>query len=130
KAIMNPFGMVLVTGPTGSGKTTTLYSGLAKLNVPEVNIMTVEDPVEYNLEGINQVIVQEDIGRTFASVLRAFLRQDPNIILVGDVRDLETGSIAIKAALHGHLGLSTLHTNDAPSSINRLPAMGIDPLPA
>ncbi|HVP39905.1 MAG TPA: type IV-A pilus assembly ATPase PilB [Candidatus Saccharimonadales bacterium] len=127
KAIMNPYGMVLVTGPTGSGKTTTLYSALSKLNTPEVNIMTAEDPVEYNLEGVNQVLVQEDIGRTFAAALRAFLRQDPNIILVGEVRDAETASIAIKAALTGHLVLSTLHTNDAASSVNRLIDMGMEP---
>ncbi len=127
RAILNPYGMVLVTGPTGSGKTTTLYSAMSKLNTPEVNIMTAEDPVEYNLEGINQVLVQEDIGRSFAGVLRAFLRQDPNIILVGEIRDLETGAIAIKAALTGHLVLSTLHTNDAPSTVNRLVDMGIEP---
>ena len=127
RAIMNPYGMVLVTGPTGSGKTTTLYSAMSKLNTPEVNIMTAEDPVEYNLEGINQVLVQEDIGRSFAGVLRAFLRQDPNIILVGEIRDLETGAIAIKAALTGHLVLSTLHTNDAPSTVNRLIDMGVEP---
>ncbi|MBI5835652.1 MAG: type IV-A pilus assembly ATPase PilB [Candidatus Eisenbacteria bacterium] len=127
RAILNPYGMVLVTGPTGSGKTTTLYSALSKLNTPEVNIMTAEDPVEYNLEGVNQVLVQEDIGRTFAAALRAFLRQDPNIILVGEIRDVDTCSIAIKAALTGHLVLSTLHTNDAASSINRLIDMGMEP---
>src|SRR5690606_40151347 len=117
RAIMNPYGMVLVTGPTGSGKTTTLYSALSKINTDEVNIMTAEDPVEYNLPGINQVQVRSEIGLTFASALRAFLRQDPNIIMIGEIRDLETGGIAIKAALTGHLVLSTLHTNDAPSTI-------------
>ncbi|HSU13496.1 type IV-A pilus assembly ATPase PilB [Longimicrobium sp.] len=127
KAIMNPYGMVLVTGPTGSGKTTTLYSALSKINTNEVNIMTAEDPVEYNLHGINQVQVRTDIGMTFAAALKAFLRQDPNIIMVGEVRDLETGSIAIKAALTGHLVLSTLHTNDAPSTITRMVDMGIEP---
>ena len=119
--------MVLVTGPTGSGKTTTLYSALSKINVPEVNIMTAEDPVEYNIDGINQVLVNEDVGLTFAAALKAFLRQDPNIIMVGEIRDLETSSIAVKAALTGHLVLSTLHTNDAPSSINRLVDMGVEP---
>jgi len=127
KAIMNPYGMVLVTGPTGSGKTTTLYSALSKINTHEVNIMTAEDPVEYNLHGINQVQVRTDIGMTFAAALKAFLRQDPNIIMVGEIRDLETGSIAIKAALTGHLVLSTLHTNDAPSTITRMVDMGIEP---
>jgi type IV pilus assembly protein PilB len=127
RAIMNPYGMVLVTGPTGSGKTTTLYSALSKINTPEVNIMTAEDPVEYNLHGINQVQVRTDIGMTFAAALKAFLRQDPNIIMVGEIRDLETGSIAIKAALTGHLVLSTLHTNDAPSTITRMIDMGIEP---
>ncbi len=127
KAIAAPFGMVLVTGPTGSGKTTTLYSCLAKLNRPETNIMTAEDPVEYNLEGINQVQVRDEVGLTFASALKAFLRQDPNIIMVGEIRDLETGGIATKAALTGHLVLSTLHTNDAPSTINRMIDMGIEP---
>jgi type IV pilus assembly protein PilB len=127
KAIMNPYGMVLVTGPTGSGKTTTLYSALSKINTPEVNIMTAEDPVEYNLHGINQVQVRTDVGMTFAAALRAFLRQDPNIIMVGEIRDLETGSIGIKAALTGHLVLSTLHTNDAPSTITRMVDMGIEP---
>jgi type IV pilus assembly protein PilB len=127
RAIMNPYGMVLVTGPTGSGKTTTLYSALSKINTPEVNIMTAEDPVEYNLHGINQVQVRTDIGMTFAAALKAFLRQDPNIIMVGEVRDIETGSIAIKAALTGHLVLSTLHTNDAPSTITRMIDMGIEP---
>jgi type IV pilus assembly protein PilB len=127
KAIMNPYGMVLVTGPTGSGKTTTLYSALSRINTNEVNIMTAEDPVEYNLHGINQVQVRTDVGMTFAAALKAFLRQDPNIIMVGEVRDLETGSIAIKAALTGHLVLSTLHTNDAPSTITRMIDMGIEP---
>jgi type IV pilus assembly protein PilB len=127
RAIMNPYGMVLVTGPTGSGKTTTLYSALSKINTPEVNIMTAEDPVEYNLHGINQVLVRTEIGMSFAAALKAFLRQDPNIIMVGEIRDLETGSIAIKAALTGHLVLSTLHTNDAPSTITRMVDMGIEP---
>jgi type IV pilus assembly protein PilB len=127
KAIMNPYGMVLVTGPTGSGKTTTLYSALSRINTAEVNIMTAEDPVEYNLHGINQVQVRTDVGMSFAAALRAFLRQDPNIIMVGEIRDLETGSIAIKAALTGHLVLSTLHTNDAPSTITRMVDMGIEP---
>ncbi|HYJ80456.1 MAG TPA: type IV-A pilus assembly ATPase PilB [Longimicrobiaceae bacterium] len=126
KAILNPYGMVLVTGPTGSGKTTTLYSALSKINTPETNILTAEDPVEYNLHGINQTQVRTDIGMTFAAALRAFLRQDPNIIMVGEIRDLETGSIAIKAALTGHLVLSTLHTNDAPSTITRMVDMGIE----
>jgi type IV pilus assembly protein PilB len=126
-AIMNPYGMVLVTGPTGSGKTTTLYSALSKINTEDVNIMTAEDPVEYNLHGINQVLVRNEVGMTFAAALRAFLRQDPNIIMVGEVRDIETGSIAIKAALTGHLVLSTLHTNDAPSTITRLIDMGLEP---
>jgi type IV pilus assembly protein PilB len=127
KAILNPYGMVLVTGPTGSGKTTTLYSALSKINTPEVNIMTAEDPVEYNLHGINQVLVRTEIGMSFAAALKAFLRQDPNVIMVGEIRDLETGSIAIKAALTGHLVLSTLHTNDAPSTITRMIDMGIEP---
>jgi len=126
-AIMNPYGMVLVTGPTGSGKTTTLYSALSKINTEEVNIMTAEDPVEYNIHGINQVQVRTEIGMTFAAALRAFLRQDPNIIMVGEIRDIETGGIAIKAALTGHLVLSTLHTNDAPSTITRLIDMGLEP---
>jgi type IV pilus assembly protein PilB len=126
RAIMNPYGMVLVTGPTGSGKTTTLYSALSRINTNEVNIMTAEDPVEYNLHGINQVQVRTEIGMTFAAALKAFLRQDPNIIMVGEIRDLETGSIAIKAALTGHLVLSTLHTNDAPSTITRMIDMGIE----
>jgi len=127
KAIENPYGMVLVTGPTGSGKTTTLYSALSRINQIDVNIMTAEDPVEYNLLGINQVLVRNEVGMTFAAALKAFLRQDPNIIMVGEIRDLETGSIAIKAALTGHLVLSTLHTNDAPSTITRMVDMGIEP---
>src|SRR2546430_2361963 len=127
RAILNPYGMVLVTGPTGSGKTTTLYSALSRINQIDVNIMTAEDPVEYNLMGINQVFVRNDVGMTFAAALKAFLRQDPNIIMVGEIRDLETGSIAIKAALTGHLVLSTLHTNDAPSTITRMVDMGIEP---
>jgi type IV pilus assembly protein PilB len=126
KAILNPYGMVLVTGPTGSGKTTTLYSALSRINTPEVNIMTAEDPVEYNLMGINQVLVRTEIGLSFAAALKAFLRQDPNIIMIGEIRDLETGGIAIKAALTGHLVLSTLHTNDAPSTITRMIDMGIE----
>src|SRR6266536_3367675 len=127
EAIFKPWGMVLVTGPTGSGKTNTLYSALAKVNSPEVNIMTAEDPVEFNLPGINQVQMKEAIGLNFAATLRSFLRQDPNIILVGEIRDFETAEIAIKAALTGHLVLSTLHTNDAPSTISRLMNMGIEP---
>jgi type IV pilus assembly protein PilB len=127
EAIFKPWGMVLVTGPTGSGKTNTLYSALAKVNSPEVNIITAEDPVEFNLPGINQVQMKESIGLNFAATLRSFLRQDPNIILVGEIRDFETAEIAIKAALTGHLVLSTLHTNDAPSTINRLMNMGIEP---
>jgi len=126
-AIYRPFGMVLVTGPTGSGKTTTLYSALSELNKIMSNISTAEDPVEYNLVGINQVQIHEDIGLNFANALRAFLRQDPDIIMVGEVRDFETAEIAIKAALTGHLVLSTLHTNDAPSTINRLLNMGVEP---
>jgi type IV pilus assembly protein PilB len=126
-AIYRPFGMVLVTGPTGSGKTTTLYSALSELNKIASNISTAEDPVEYNLVGINQVQIHEDIGLNFANALRAFLRQDPDIIMVGEVRDFETAEIAIKAALTGHLVLSTLHTNDAPSTINRLLNMGVEP---
>ncbi len=126
-AIAQPYGMVLVTGPTGSGKTTTLYSALSKVNTDDTNIMTAEDPVEYNLHGINQVLVRSQIGLTFAAALRAFLRQDPNTIMVGEIRDLETGGIAIKAALTGHLVLSTLHTNDAPSTITRLIDMGLEP---
>lgn len=127
KAISQPFGMVLVTGPTGSGKTTTLYSALSELNKISQNISTAEDPVEYNLMGINQVQIHEEIGLTFANTLRAFLRQDPDIILVGEIRDYETAEIAIKAALTGHLVLTTLHTNDAPSTVNRLLNMGIEP---
>jgi len=127
KAIACPFGMVLVTGPTGSGKTTTLYSCLSKLNNSDTNIMTAEDPVEYNIDGINQVQVRDEVGLTFATALKAFLRQDPNIVMVGEIRDLETGGIATKAALTGHLVLSTLHTNDAPSTINRMIDMGIEP---
>jgi type IV pilus assembly protein PilB len=126
-SILNPYGMVLVTGPTGSGKTTTLYSALSKVNTEEVNIMTAEDPVEYNIYGINQVLVRNEIGMTFAAALKAFLRQDPNIIMVGEIRDIETGGIAIKASLTGHLVLSTLHTNDAPSTITRLIDMGLEP---
>ncbi|HUP42993.1 MAG TPA: type IV-A pilus assembly ATPase PilB [Thermoanaerobaculia bacterium] len=126
-AIFKPYGMVLVTGPTGSGKTNTLYSALSRLNTQEVNIMTAEDPVEFNIEGLNQVQMQERIGLNFASALRSFLRQDPNIVLVGEIRDFETAEVAIKAAMTGHLVLSTLHTNDAPSSINRLMNMGIEP---
>jgi type IV pilus assembly protein PilB len=127
EAIMKPYGMVLVTGPTGSGKTTTLYSALSKVNTEEVNIMTAEDPVEYNLHGINQVLVRNEIGMSFAAALRAFLRQDPNIIMVGEIRDLETGGISVKAALTGHLVLSTLHTNDAPSTVTRMLDMGLEP---
>jgi len=127
KAIESPYGMVLVTGPTGSGKTTTLYSALSRVNTPEVNIMTAEDPVEYNLEGINQVPINEDVGLTFSAALRAFLRQDPNIIMVGEMRDIDTASVAVKAALTGHLVLSTVHTNDAPSTLNRLMDMGLQP---
>ncbi len=125
-AIYQPFGMVLVTGPTGSGKTTTLYSALSDLNKTSENISTAEDPVEYNLTGINQVQIQESIGLSFAAALRAFLRQDPDIIMVGEIRDFETAEIAVKAALTGHLVLSTLHTNDAPSTINRLLNMGVE----
>src|SRR5215468_10358425 len=125
--IAKPYGMVLVTGPTGSGKTNTLYSALQSLNTVDTNIMTAEDPVEFNLPGINQVQMKEQIGLNFAAALRSFLRQDPNIILVGEIRDFETAEIAIKAALTGHLVLSTLHTNDAPSTISRLMNMGIEP---
>ena len=125
--IQKPWGMVLVTGPTGSGKTNTLYSSISKVNTSETNIMTAEDPVEFNLLGVNQVQVREAIGLNFAAALRSFLRQDPNIILVGEIRDFETAEIAVKAALTGHLVLSTLHTNDAPSTINRLMNMGIEP---
>ncbi len=127
EAIYRPFGIVLVTGPTGSGKTTTLYSALSELNKTTENISTAEDPVEFNLAGINQVQIHEEIGLTFANALRSFLRQDPDIILVGEIRDFETAEIAIKAALTGHLVLSTLHTNDAPSTVNRLLNMGIEP---
>ncbi|HEY2065266.1 MAG TPA: ATPase, T2SS/T4P/T4SS family [Gemmatimonadaceae bacterium] len=127
EAVQNPYGMVLVTGPTGSGKTTTLYSALSKVNNIDVNIMTAEDPVEYNLYGVNQVLVRTDIGMTFAAALKAFLRQDPNIIMVGEIRDLETGGIAIKAALTGHMVLSTLHTNSAPETVTRLLDMGLEP---
>jgi type IV pilus assembly protein PilB len=127
KAIFKPYGMVLVTGPTGSGKTNTLYSSISRVNTPETNIMTAEDPVEFNLHGINQVQVKESIGLNFAAALRSFLRQDPNIILVGEIRDFETAEIAVKASLTGHLVLSTLHTNDAPSTISRLMNMGIEP---
>src|SRR4028119_1148456 len=125
--IERPYGMVLVTGPTGSGKTNTLYSALQSLNTTETNIMTAEDPVEFNLMGINQVQMKEQIGLNFAAALRSFLRQDPNIVLVGEIRDFETAEIAIKAALTGHLVLSTLHTNDAPSTVSRLMNMGIEP---
>src|SRR6266513_2750045 len=127
KAILKPYGMVLVTGPTGSGKTNTLYSSIARLNTPDTNIMTAEDPVEFQLQGVNQVQMKEQIGLNFAAALRAFLRQDPNIILVGEIRDFETAEIAIKAALTGHLVLSTLHTNDAPETITRLMNMGVEP---
>jgi type IV pilus assembly protein PilB len=127
EAIDKPYGIVLVTGPTGSGKTNTLYSAIAQLNDPTVNILTAEDPIEFNLAGINQVQMKEQIGLTFASAMRSFLRQDPDIILVGEVRDFETAEIAVKAALTGHLVLSTLHTNDAPSTVNRLMNMGIEP---
>src|SRR6187455_54244 len=126
-AIHQPWGMVLVTGPTGSGKTTTLYSALSDLNKADVNISTAEDPVEYNLHGINQVQMHDDIGLNFAMALRSFLRQDPDIIMVGEIRDFETGEIAVKAALTGHLVLSTLHTNDAPGTVSRLLNMGIEP---
>jgi len=126
-AISKPWGMVLVTGPTGSGKTNTLYSSISRINTVETNIMTAEDPVEFNLMGVNQVQVRESIGLNFAAALRSFLRQDPNTILVGEIRDFETAEIAVKAALTGHLVLSTLHTNDAPSTVNRLMNMGIEP---
>ncbi|NMB76972.1 MAG: type IV-A pilus assembly ATPase PilB [Myxococcales bacterium] len=126
-AIKSPYGMVLVTGPTGSGKTTTLYSALSELNQTTVNVSTAEDPVEYNLKGINQVQMHDEIGLNFAAALRAFLRQDPNIIMVGEIRDFETAEIAVKAALTGHLVLSTLHTNDAPSTVSRLLNMGVEP---
>src|SRR6059058_5215044 len=127
RAVLKPYGMVLVTGPTGSGKTNTLYSAISNLNKPDTNIMTAEDPVEFQLAGVNQVQMKEAIGLNFAAALRSFLRQDPNVILVGEIRDFETAEIAIKAALTGHLVLSTLHTNDAPSTINRLMNMGIEP---
>ncbi len=127
EAIESPYGMVLVTGPTGSGKTTTLYSALTNINTVGVNIITTEDPVEYNLEGINQVQINDEVGLSFASALKAILRQDPNIVMVGEIRDLETASIATKAALTGHLVLSTVHTNDAPSTVGRLIDMGIEP---
>jgi len=127
KAILKPYGMVLVTGPTGSGKTNTLYSSISTLNKPDTNIMTAEDPVEFQLQGVNQVQMKEQIGLNFAAALRSFLRQDPNIILVGEIRDFETAEIAIKAALTGHLVLSTLHTNGAPETITRLMNMGIEP---
>jgi type IV pilus assembly protein PilB len=127
EAIYKPYGMVLVTGPTGSGKTTTLYSALAELNKVATNISTAEDPIEFNLVGINQVQMHEDIGLNFATALRSFLRQDPDIIMVGEIRDFETAEIGIKAALTGHLVLSTLHTNDAPSTVNRLLNMGVEP---
>jgi type IV pilus assembly protein PilB len=127
RAIIKPFGMVLVTGPTGSGKTNTLYSAISNLNKPDTNIMTAEDPVEFQLPGINQVQMKEQIGLNFAAALRSFLRQDPNVILVGEIRDFETAEIAIKAALTGHMVLSTLHTNGAPETISRLMNMGIEP---
>jgi type IV pilus assembly protein PilB len=127
EAIHKPYGMILITGPTGSGKSTTLYSALSELNKPDVNISTAEDPVEYNLVGINQVQVREQIGLNFAACLRSFLRQDPDIIMVGEIRDLETAQIAIKAALTGHLVLSTLHTNDCPATVDRLINMGVEP---
>ena len=126
-AIKKPYGMVLVTGPTGSGKTTTLYSAMSELNTLSTNISTAEDPVEFNLPGINQVQMHEEIGLNFATSLRSFLRQDPNIIMVGEIRDFETAEIAVKAALTGHLVLSTLHTNDAPSTVSRLLNMGVEP---
>jgi len=127
KAIRSPYGMVLITGPTGSGKTTTLYSAVHTVNSPDINIMTAEDPVEYNLKGVNQVQINDEIGRTFAAALRSFLRQDPDVILVGETRDLETAQIGIRAALTGHLVLTTLHTNDCPSTVARLLDMGIPP---
>jgi type IV pilus assembly protein PilB len=126
-SIYQPFGMVLVTGPTGSGKTTTLYSALSELNRTTENLSTAEDPVEFNLAGINQVQMHDEIGLNFAAALRSFLRQDPDIIMVGEIRDFETAEIAVKAALTGHMVLSTLHTNDAPSTVNRLLNMGIEP---
>lgn len=127
EAIGRPWGLVLVTGPTGSGKTNTLYSAIAQINTPATNIMTAEDPVEFNMSGVNQVQMRENIGLNFAAALRSFLRQDPNVILVGEIRDFETAEIAVKASLTGHMVLSTLHTNDAPSTINRLMNMGIEP---
>lgn len=127
KAIHNPYGMVLVTGPTGSGKTTSLYAALNELNTEEVNITTIEDPIEYNLEGINQTQVHEEIGLSFAHVLRSILRQDPNIIMVGEIRDKQTAEIAIRSALTGHMVFSTLHTNDAASAVSRLVDMGVEP---
>jgi len=127
KAIRNPYGMILITGPTGSGKTTTLYSAIHTINSPDINIMTAEDPVEYNLKGVNQLQVNDEIGRTFSAALRSFLRQDPDVILVGETRDLETAQIGIRAALTGHLVLSTLHTNDCPSTVARLLDMGVPP---
>ncbi|MBN1603454.1 MAG: type IV-A pilus assembly ATPase PilB [Chitinispirillaceae bacterium] len=127
EALRAPYGMILVTGPTGSGKSTTLYSALSALNQPDVNIMTAEDPVEYNIDGINQVNVNSEIGLTFAAALRSFLRQDPDVIMLGEIRDLETAEIAVKAALTGHLVLSTLHTNDSASTLTRLTDMGVDP---
>ena len=126
-AILRPWGMVFVTGPTGSGKTNTLYLSISRINTQEINIMTVGDPVEFNLVGVSQFQVKESIGLNFVAALRSFLRQDPNIILVGEIRDFETAEIAVKAVLTGHLVLSTLHTNDAPSTINRLMDMGIEP---
>ena len=127
EGILKPYGMCLVTGPTGSGKTTTLYSALAELNKPDTNISTAEDPVEFNLEGINQVNVRKEVGLTFSTALKSFLRQDPDVIMVGEIRDFEVGEIAVEAALTGHLVLSTLHTNDAPSTVTRLLNMGIEP---
>jgi type IV pilus assembly protein PilB len=127
KVITTPYGMILVTGPTGSGKSTTLYAAIATINNPDINIITAEDPVEFNIAGVNQVLVREDIGYNFSAALRAFLRQDPDVILVGEMRDLETAQIAIRAALTGHLVFSTLHTNDAPSTVTRLQDMGIPP---
>jgi type IV pilus assembly protein PilB len=127
KAIESPYGIILITGPTGSGKTTTLYSTLSRLNTPDRQILTIEDPIEYNLHGINQIQVHEEIGLTFASALRAFLRQSPNIILIGEIRDSETAEIAVRAALTGHLVFSTIHTNDAPTTIDRLVDIGIPP---
>lgn len=127
RALRLPFGMILVTGPTGSGKTTTLYAALNSINRQEVNITTIEDPIEYNLSGINQTHVRSEIGLTFAAALRSILRQDPNVIMVGEIRDAETAQIAVRAALTGHLVLSTLHTNDAPSAVTRLIDMGVEP---